>query len=190
MFQHIHRHADGLRAGGQRRVLLHRLRVGRGRVRILSVRKAIQRLDQTGVVTRLLLPCGTDLPHDHLHAVDRLQDKRDDGRAGRQFLVADAGEHILRCVGHTLQPREAEETAGALYRVHEAEHQGQRLLVLRYLLQPNQGDVEVRQILVGLRQEIGKQIVHSDRPSARRDGILFGGNKQKVNSKASQTGMR
>ena len=190
MFQHIHRHPDGLRAGGQRRVLLHRVRFGRGRVRILPVRDAVQRLDQTGVVTRLLLPCGTDLPHDHLHAVDCLQDQCDDGRTGGEFAIAYAAEHILRCVGHTLQPREAEETAGALDRVHQPEHQGQRLLVLRYLLQPNQGDVEVRQILVGLRQEIGKQIVHPDRPSARRDGILFGGNKQTVNSKASQTGMR
>ncbi len=61
---------------------------------------------------------------------------------------------------HVLEPRQAEEPAGALDGVHQAEDQRQRLAVVRRALQLDQGDVQVGQALVGLGQKVSKQIVH------------------------------
>jgi hypothetical protein len=60
--------------------------------------------------------------------------------------------------------RKAQEAAGALDGVHQAEDQAQRGLVVRGLLQPDQSGVEVGQRLVRLGQEVSEKIVHAHVP--------------------------
>ncbi len=93
------------------------------RRRPLPFRNAVQRLDQRRIHPGLLLPRGADLADDHLDPVDCLQNQCHDVCLGRQLAITDAAQHILRGVRDALQPREAEEAAGALDRVHQPKHQ-------------------------------------------------------------------
>ncbi len=107
-----------------------------------------------------------------LDPVQRRQHQADGIRRHGQHAVPHLAEHVLGGVGHMLQPRQAEKTAGALDRVHQAEDQRQRLAIVRRALQLHQGDVQVGEVFVGLGQEVGEQIVHGSplEPGTSRGG--------------------
>ena len=132
-----------------------RRRLGR-----LARRRRVQRRDQFAIVTRRLA-AGRRQPADD--RLDPVQPRQDHGHGiGRrgQHAVAHLAQHVLGRVRHPFQPRQAEESAGALDRVDQAEDQRQRRLVVRRALQFQQGDVQIGDAFVGLGQEIGDQIVH------------------------------
>ena len=144
VFQHIDADPDGLapdRRLGRRRLgrLARRLGPGRGfaaagRRRQLSAvamgggapaaarfRQGVQRGQQRGVVAAGFGPAGGQSGDDHFDPVDGGQHRADAVRRDRQFAVAHLAQHVLGRVRHLLQPRQAEEAAGALDRVHQAE---------------------------------------------------------------------
>ena len=66
------------------------------------------------------------------------------------------------------EPRQAEEAAGALDGVDEAEDVVENLGVVRLLLETHQLDVDGVEALAGLGQELPQQIVHGTQPSDAR----------------------
>ena len=77
-----------------------------------------------------------------------------------------------------LRPWQAEETAGALDRVYQAEDVIQNLCVVGVLLEPHQLIVDRVQALIGLRQEFPQKIIHLSMPfkyrcNGRPLGITF-----------------
>ena len=87
----------------------------------------VQRVDQFGVVAGRLATGGGQPGQDRLDPVDRHQHQADHVRRHRQDAVAHLAEHVLGGMRHVLEPRQAEEPAGALDGVHQAEDQRQRL---------------------------------------------------------------
>ena len=80
--------------------------------------------------------------------------------AGDRHAVAEFAHQRLAGVGKRFQPRQAEEAAGALDGVHQAEDVIQNLGVVRLLLEPHQLIVDRVQALAGLGQELPQQIIH------------------------------
>ena len=116
--------------------------------------------DHRAVIPRRLRPRPLKARHDLLDAIERLQDQRDAIRRDRQFPVAVAPEHILGRMRDRLQPRQAQEAAGALDGVDDAEDLRQGRLVLRRFFEPHQRHVERSQALMGLGQKVRDQVVH------------------------------
>ena len=63
-------------------------------------------------------------------------------------------------MGHTLQPRQAQKPAGALYGVNQAEDERQGFGIVRGAFKRHQRDIKLTEAFVGLGQKIGKQVVH------------------------------
>ena len=90
-----------------------------------------------------------------------------------RHAVAEFAHQRLAGMGERFQPRQAQEAAGALDGVDQAEDVIQNLRVARVLLEPHQLIVDRIQALVGLRQELPQQIVHMSMPSKKSDtGLL------------------
>ncbi len=100
---------------------------------------------------------------DLLDAVQRGQHQADHRGGGRQLAVPHPAEHVLPGMGHALQTRQAEEAAGALDGVHQAEDQGERSLVAGIALQLDQSEIQLGQRLVRLGQEFGQEVIHGAR---------------------------
>jgi hypothetical protein len=151
----------GLRHGGAgyRGIEGVRHRVGPRRP-AAAIRQDVERRDQRAVVPGRLGPLLLDAGDDFLDAVERPQDQGD--AVGRHLdgAVAVAAQHVLGGMRHALQPRQAEEAAGALDRVDHPEDLGQRRMVVRRLLEPHQRDIERREALMRLGQEVRDQVVH------------------------------
>jgi hypothetical protein len=60
-----------------------------------------------------------------------------------------------------LEPRQAEEAAGALDRMHQAEDVPQDRFVIRVLLETNQLDIDGVEMLARLGQKLAQKIVHA-----------------------------
>ena len=101
------------------------------------------------------------LGEDFLDAVDGEQDQRD-GIAGDRHAVAEFAHQGFGGVRQRLQPRQAEEAAGALDGVNEPENVGEDLGVVRLLLEAHELDVDHVETLVGLGQEFAQQVVHDN----------------------------
>jgi len=65
---------------------------------------------------------------------------------------------------HGFEPRQAEEPAGSLDRVHEPKDVAQQLGVVRILLKLDQLNVEHCEPFVGLGQKFTQQVVHDRNP--------------------------
>ena len=113
----------------------------------------VQLLDQVFVGALGLglrrLEAGQDL----LDAVDRGQDQRH-GFGLDRHAVAEFTHQGLAGMGQRFQPRQSEESAGALDGVDQAEDVIQNLRVARVLFEPHQLIVDRVQALAGLRQEL------------------------------------
>ena len=89
----------------------------------------------------------------------RGQDQRH-GLGLDRHAVAEFAHQGLAGMGQRFQPRQAEEAAGALDGVDQAEDVIQNLRVARVLLEPHQLIVDRIQALAGLGQELPQQIIH------------------------------
>ena len=74
--------------------------------------------------------------------VDAFEDQRDRVWRYRQFAVAELAEHVLAGMRHGFEPRQAEEAASALDRVHQAEDVAEDLGVAGFAFQPHQLHIE------------------------------------------------
>ena len=142
-------------------------RGARGQLRMGVVRAAfgqqMQLLDQVLVAAFRFGLGGLEPGENFLDAIDRGQDQRD-GAGGDRHAVAEFAHQGLAGMGQRFQPRQAEEAAGALDGVHQAEDVIQNLRVVRVLLEPHQLIVDRIQALVGLRQEFPQKIIHLSMP--------------------------
>ncbi len=77
-----------------------------------------------------------------------------------RHAVAEFAHQRLAGMGQRFQPRQAEEAAGALDGVDQAEDVIQDLRVARVLLEPHQLIVDRIQALAGLGQKLPQQIIH------------------------------
>ena len=80
------------------------------------------------------------------------------------MAVAEFAHQRLAGMGQRFQPRQSEETAGALDRVNEAENVVENLRVVRILLELDQLNVHEVEALGGLGQEFAEKIVHETWP--------------------------
>ena len=101
------------------------------------------------------------------NAVDRGQDQRH-GFGLDRHAVAEFAHQRLAGVGEGFQPRQAQETAGALDGVDQPKDVIENLRVARVLLEPHQLIVDRIQALIGLRQELPQKIVHTSTPSKKK----------------------
>ncbi len=97
-----------------------------------------------------------------LDAVDGGENERD-GFAGRLLTVAKLAHQRLGGMRERFQPRQAEEAAGALDGVHEAEDVTEDLGVVGILLETHEFDVDDVETLVRLGHEFPQQVVHEKR---------------------------
>ena len=100
-----------------------------------------------------------ELAEDLLDPVERREDERD-GLARDRHAVAELAHQGLGRMGQRLEARQAEEAAGALDGVDEAEDVAQDRLVVRVLLEADELDVDRVEMLARLGQELTQQIVH------------------------------
>ena len=115
--------------------------------------------DQVGVVAFRLALVRFELAEHVLDAVDGEQDQRD-GLAGDRHAVAELAHQGFGGVRQRFQPRQAEEAAGALDGVDEAEDVVENLGVVRLLLETHELDVDHVEAFVRLGQELPQQVVH------------------------------
>ena len=132
----------------------------------------MQLLDQIFVGALGLGLGGLEACQDFLDAVDRGQDQRH-GFGLDRHAVAEFAHQGLAGMGQRFQPRQAQEAAGALDGVDQAEDVIQNLRVARVLLEPHQLIVDRIQALVGLRQELPQKIVHMSTPSKKNQILAF-----------------
>ena len=102
---------------------------------------------------------GFQAGEDFLDAVDGGQDQRH-GFGGDRHAVAEFAHQRLAGMGQRFEPRQAEEAAGALDGVNQAEDVIQNLGVVRVLLEPHQLIVDRIQAFAGLGQKLPQQIIH------------------------------
>jgi len=124
---------------------------GLGRDRI-AVEHGVQLFDQVGVGSRRLGLSLLDHREDHLDPVDRGEDQRDRLRTDWQLAIADLAEHVLRRVRQRFQSRQADEAAGALDGVNQAENARDEL-GFRVLLELDELDIERCQAFGALGQK-------------------------------------
>ena len=135
-----------------------RLRLRRGRRRAFH-RHAFEVADQVAVRAFGLGLVLFEPGEDFLQAVDGREDERD-GVAGHRHAVAELAHQGLGRVRQRLQARQAEESAGPLDGVDQAENVVEDLGVVRLLLEAHELHVDDVQALVGLGQELVQQVVH------------------------------
>ena len=119
----------------------------------------MQLLDQVFVGALGLGLGGLEAGEDFLDAVDGGQDQRH-GFGLDRHAVAEFAHQRLAGMGQRFQPRQAQEAAGALDGVDQAEDVIQDLRVARVLLEPHQLIVDRIQALAGLGQKLPQQIIH------------------------------
>ena len=132
----------------------------------------VQLLDQVFVGALGLGLGGFEAGQDFLDAVDRGQDQRH-GLGVDRHAVAEFAHQRLAGMGERFQPRQAEEAAGALDGVDQAEDVIQNLRVVRVLLEPHQLIVDRIQALAGLGQELPQKIIHMSMPSKKIRYLVF-----------------
>ena len=116
---------------------------------------------------------GFELGEDVLDPVDGEQDQRD-GFAGHRHAVAEFAHQGFGRVRQRLETRQAEETAGALDGVDEAEDVAENFGVVRLLLETHELDVDHVEALVGFDQEFLEQVVHANSLRSGNAGHLTG----------------
>ena len=120
--------------------------------------------DQILIVAFRLGLGGLEPAENFLDAVDAAQDQRH--RFGRdRHAVAEFAHQGLAGMRQRFEPRQAQEAAGSLDGVNQAEDVIQNLGVVRILLEPHQLIVDGVQAFAGLRQKLSQQIIHEIRPS-------------------------
>ena len=87
-----------------------------------AFREAIELGDERRVVSRRLLLRRGERIHDALDAVDRCQHHFDRIGACGERAVTKLAENVFRRVPEKLEPRQAEEAAGSLDRMHNTEN--------------------------------------------------------------------
>jgi len=133
---------------------------GRGNAGIAAFGKGVEALDQVAVLAGGL---GLGLLQDRekaLDAIQRFEDQADSGGRDGQLAIADPAEHVLAGVSDRFQPRQAEEAAGALDGVHDAEDVAEQLRIIRVLLEADEFLIEQRETLGGLGQKFAEEVVH------------------------------
>ena len=115
--------------------------------------------DQIAVFAFRLGLIGLELRQQVLDAVDGGEDQRH-GLAGHRHAITEFAHQGLGGVRQRFEPRQAEEAAGPLDRVHQAEDVIEDLGVVRLLLEPHQLIVDGVQALAGLRQKLTQQVIH------------------------------
>ena len=96
-----------------------------------------------------------------LDPVERGQDQGNPLGRDDECAVANLAEDILRGMRHRLEAGQAEETASALDRVHEAEDVVDQTRVVRVPFQIHDLDVEGRKRLVRLGQKLAEKLIHA-----------------------------
>ena len=129
----------------------------RSRARLLH--HLLELADQVGVGAFRLALIRFKLGENFLDPVDGEQHQRD-GLAGHRHAVAEFAHQGFGGVRQRLQARQAEEAAGALDGVDEAEDVAENFGVVRLLLETHELDVDHVEALVGLDQEFLEQVVH------------------------------
>ena len=119
----------------------------------------VQLDDEVLVAAFRLVLGGFKSCEDFLDAVDRGQDQRD-GARGDRHAVAEFAHQRLAGMGEGFQPWQAEEAAGALDGVHQAEDVIENFCVVGVLLEPHKLIVDRVQALAGLGQELPQKIIH------------------------------
>ncbi len=131
-------------------------------------RHALQIADQVLVVAfRLQFVLFEPAKH-FLQAVDGRQDERD-GIAGDRHAIAEFAHQGFGGVRQRFEPRQPEESAGALDGVNEAENVVEDLGVVRLLLEPDEFDIDRVEALVRLGQELAQQVVHRGNDLRRQE---------------------
>src|SRR5260221_687347 len=82
------------------------------------------------------------------------------GAGGTGVARTQPAEQVLGRVGDGLQPGQSEKACGSLDRVQCAKNTGERLALGRGFFQSHQIEVELSQILVGLKQKFANDFVH------------------------------
>ncbi len=81
-------------------------------------------------------------------------------RGHDELAVADLAEHVLAGMRHGLEPRQAEEAASTLDGVDEPEDVAEKRRIVRILLEPDELEIEHRQVLGRFGQKFTEEIVH------------------------------
>src|SRR5262249_13657457 len=123
--------------------------------------------DEVGVGAGRLLLLLLQVVENVLDPVDGGQDHRD-GLAGHRHALAELAHQRLGGVRQRLEARQAEETAGPLDGMDEAENVVEDLGVIRILLEMHELDGDRVQALAGFGQKFTQQVVHRWQPSASR----------------------
>ena len=92
------------------------------------------------------------------------EDQRD-RFAGHRHAVAELAHQGLGGMRQRLEARQAEEAAGPLDGVDQAENVVENLRVVGFLLEANQLDVDGIEAFVRLGEEFPEQVVHGNKPS-------------------------
>jgi hypothetical protein len=103
-----------------------------------------------------------ELVEQRLDAVDGGEHKRD-GLAGDRPAAAEISHQRFGGVGQRLEPRQAEEAAGALDGVDQPKNIVEDLGVVRLLLETHELNVDDVEAFAGFGQEIPQQLVHRTR---------------------------
>jgi hypothetical protein len=146
--------------GGLRRAL-----DGRSRIRRVSrERHLLEERDEIAVVAlRLRALAGLELGEDRLDPVDGAQ-RQADGVGRHPRALAELAHQGLGRVCERFEPRQAEETAGALDGVDEAEDVVEDPRVVGFLFELHELDVDDVETFVRLGQELAQKIVHVPLP--------------------------
>ena len=132
-------------------------------------RHLLQFADQVLVVTfRLVFVLLEPVEH-VLQPVDGRKDQRD-GFAGDRHAVAEFAHQRFGGVRQRFQPRQPEESAGALDGVNEAENIIEDLCVVGLLLKANELHIDRVEAFVRLGQELAQQVVHRAMTFVARHG--------------------
>ena len=137
----------------------------RRRRRLCLLRQAAEIVDQVAIAAVRLLLLRFELVKDDLDAIDR--EKNDgDGLGGDRHAVAEFAHERFRGVGQSFETGQSKKAAGALDRMDEAKDVAEDFDVVRLALEAHELGVNAIEILVGLGQELAKQVVHEEAPSS------------------------
>lgn len=124
--------------------------------------------DQVLVVAGGLLALLGQLGENVLDPVDRLQNGRDRNGA-HGCAVPELPDQVFGGVGQRLQPRQADEAAGAFDGVNQPEDVAQDVAVVGLLLEAHEFPIDGIEIFARLGQELLQQVVHAgDHHSTRQ----------------------
>ena len=133
-----------------------------------TFRIGVQVVDQFLIVAFRLGTRFLELAQQVADAVQAFENERH--RLGRDFqlAVAELAEHVLTGMGHRFQTRQPQEPAGPLDGMDQTENVPENCLIVRFLFELDQFDIEHGKVFRGLGKEFSEKVVHLCAPGSRR----------------------